>query len=369
MRRWVAKVLTLAVAAGGVQAVAVADPAWACGCGAYIPPSGHQASVAREQAVVRYDGTTEDVVMRFSVHSDAKDAAWVMPVPGTATVKLADKDLFAELDTAQAPVAEVHHYFWPHIGLGGESAPPNAGGAMDAAPPAVQVLNDQRIGEFQVANLAATDPHALGDWLNQHGFALKDGTAARLALYTGEGWQFVAVRLASDSLSDLNGALDPISISFPAKNAVYPMRLSAGATTGQTVDVAVLAPHRMDATHTPVADQPQPSSFGDWIDPSKVGPALASLAAGRMFLTGYENYFGQPSQITQDYGFTPAASDWVQHPTYDQEELLTFLGIPVYLIVFLILPLLAAIAFWMRQGWKRGAAADAAGAAAGSAAR
>ncbi|WP_370374318.1 DUF2330 domain-containing protein [Catenulispora sp. GP43] len=346
-----AKTLTLALAAGGLQAVWVADPAWACGCGAMIPGSGGTMSVAREQAVVRFDGTTEDVVMRFSTRSDVTDAAWVMPVPAQATVKLADQDVFADLNGAEAPVPAVHHYFWPHLGgdsSGGEAV---GGGALTAAPPpAVQVLSDQRIGEFEVANLASADPAALGGWLNQHGFTLKDSTATRLAAYTSQGWKFVAVRLATGSTADLNGVLDPISLTFPAKTAVYPMRLSAGATTPQDVEVSVLAPHRMDVTSSPIAGQQTPSTFGDWIDPSAVRPALASLAAGRMFLTVYDGYFSEPSLITQDYAFAPAASDWVQHSTYDQEELLKFLGIPVYLIV--LAAIAVALAFFARWVWR-----------------
>ena len=116
MRRWVAKTLTLALAASGLQAVWVADPAWACGCGAMIPGSGGTMSVAREQAVVRFDGTTENVVMRFSTQSNVTDAAWVMPVPAQATAKLGDQALFSDLTDAEEPVASVHHYFWPHIG-------------------------------------------------------------------------------------------------------------------------------------------------------------------------------------------------------------------------------------------------------------
>jgi hypothetical protein len=338
MRRWVAKTLTLALAAGGLQAVWVADPAWACGCGAMIPGSGGTMSVSREQAVVRFDGTTENVVMQFSTQSNVTDAAWVMPVPAQATAKLGDRALFDDLTVAEMPVPAVHHYFWPHIG--GSSGNGAAAGRAMAAPPsasAVQVLSDQRIGEFEVANLASTDPTALGSWLNQHQFTLKDSTATRLSAYTSQGWKFVAVRLATGSTADLNGALDPISLSFPAKTAVYPMRLSAGATTPQNVEVSVLAPHRMDATSSPIASAQTPSAFGDWIDPSKVGSALASLAAGRMFLTVYDGSFPEPSLITQDYAFAAAASDWTQHSTYDKEELLTVLGIPVYLIVLLVL--------------------------------
>ncbi|WP_194916846.1 DUF2330 domain-containing protein [Catenulispora rubra] len=355
------KALTLALAAGGLQAVWVADPAWACGCGAMIPGSGGTMSVAREEAVVEFDGTTEDVVMRFSTQSNVTDAAWVMPVPAPATAKLANVSLFGDLAFAEEPVPAVHHYFWPHLGGSTGDYGAVAGGAMDGAPrqPAVQVLSDQQIGEFEVANLASTDPEALGDWLNQHGFTLKAGTASRLAAYTSQGWKFVAVRLATGSTADLNGILDPISLSFPTKTAVYPMRLSAGATTPQNVEVSVLAPHRMDATSTPVADQPETSTFGDWIDLSDFGPSSTTLASGRMFLTVYDASFNQPSLITQDYTFAPAASDWVQHSTYDQEELLAWLGIPAYLIVLLVLP--AGLALAGRWVWRRRAPRNPAG--------
>lgn len=40
----------------------------------------------------------------------------------------------------------------------------------------------------------------------------------------------------------------------------------------------------------------------------------------------------------------------VQHDTYDEEELLTFLGIPVYLIV-LAVPA-AGLAFFVRWAWR-----------------
>lgn len=353
MRRWVVKILTLALAAGGLQAVAVADPAWACGCGAYIPGPGGSAKVAEEQAIIRFDGTTEDVVMRFSVESTTTNAAWVMPVPGPATVKLADQALFYQLGDVELPRTVVHHYFWPRMDDSGAKAVPEGAAAAPSSGSNVEVLNDQRIGEFEVANLAASDPKALGDWLTAHGFALKTETGARLATYTAEGWQFVAVRLASGTSADLNGALDPIRISFAAKSAVYPMRLSAGATTPQHVNISVLAPHRMDVTRDPVAGQPESSWFGDWVDPSRVGPELRTLVGGRMFLTDYESAFDRPSQISQDYAFAPATSDWVQHSTIDKEELLRFLGIPVFLLV--LAALVAGFVLFLRLAVRRNA--------------
>ena len=349
MRRWVAEALTVALAAGGIQGVAVADPAWACGCGAYIPAGNGTASVAREQALVRFDGTTEDVVMRFSVHSDSSDAAWVMPVPSTAKASLASPDLFGQLAAAEQPLTKVRHHLWPHLNFSDSASAPRSRGAGATGGGGVQVLADQRLGAFEVANLAASDPAALGTWLTEHDFTLKPGTADRLSAYTAEGWQFVAVRLASGTSATLNGALDPIRITFAAKDAVYPMRLSAGATTPQSVTVAILAPHRMDADRTPVAAEPASSVLGDWVDPSHTGPALADLAAGRMFLTVFDGYFYPPSQITQDYGFRQATADWVQHPVVYKEELLTFLGIPVFLLVLLGVLIVIGWAVWRRR--------------------
>ncbi|MEV8408408.1 DUF2330 domain-containing protein [Streptomyces niveus] len=51
--------------------------------------------VDRETSVVRWDGATEQIVMRFTVNGDAREAAWIMPVPGRADVELGDPALFS----------------------------------------------------------------------------------------------------------------------------------------------------------------------------------------------------------------------------------------------------------------------------------
>ena len=40
----------------------VASPAWACGCGAYIPDQAG-ASVTDERAMIAWDGSTQDILM------------------------------------------------------------------------------------------------------------------------------------------------------------------------------------------------------------------------------------------------------------------------------------------------------------------
>lgn len=103
MRR---RVLTLLFALLATQLGSLVGPAYACGCGAMIPDGFSRIGVQRETSVVRWDGRTEQIVMRFRVDGDAKKAAWIMPVPGRATVELGKAELFTDLGQAHRARAQ-----------------------------------------------------------------------------------------------------------------------------------------------------------------------------------------------------------------------------------------------------------------------
>ena len=67
-------VLVLAILIGAVL-FNVASPAWACGCGAYVPDNPGS-SVADERALIAWDGSTEDILMSLSVMGSSERAAW-----------------------------------------------------------------------------------------------------------------------------------------------------------------------------------------------------------------------------------------------------------------------------------------------------
>ncbi|UZJ34058.1 DUF2330 domain-containing protein [Streptomyces endophytica] len=73
-------------------------------------------AVGRETSVVRWDGKTEQIVMSLQVNGTAPDAAWIMPVPHRATVRLGDPAVFDRLATLTEPAVAQRHYFWPHGG-------------------------------------------------------------------------------------------------------------------------------------------------------------------------------------------------------------------------------------------------------------
>lgn len=285
----------------------VAAPAWACGCGAYIPDQPGPA-VVDERALIAWNGTTEDILMSFGVRGSSDKAAWIMPVPSAAEVTLGDGAAFDELARLTAPRIEYRDSWWPSfkwLAMG-------AGPVTDAAAPGggVSVLDQQRIGPFDVTRLAADDPAALAGWLAGHGFPHPPGLDQNLAPYLADRWEIVAVQLAADTPDDaLTGTLQPLRLTFASERAVYPMRLSRSASTPQSVDLYVLADHRMDPSAVPVAGNTPTLRFAGALAPAQVSPALAPFVGDGAFLTRWSNQIDDPVAITGDYAFAPAAAD------------------------------------------------------------
>ncbi len=258
VRVWRSTALVLALVVGAVL-FNLASPAWACGCGAYVP-DGPGSSVADERALIAWDGATEDILMSLSVTGSSERAAWVMPVPSAARVTLGDTEVFSELGRLTAPRIEYRDSWWPTLPwlIWGGAAPETAGVPGGG----VNVLGRQRLGPFDVTRLAADDPTALANWLSDNGFPQPDGLEVNLAPYVADGWEIVAVQLVpAEADGSLTGALQPLRLSFASDTVVYPMRLSRSATMSQYIDLYVLAEHRMDPSAIPVAgDRPRLSS-------------------------------------------------------------------------------------------------------------
>jgi len=313
MFRSVCGVLVLVL--GGLVS-SVAAPAWACGCGAYIPDRAG-ASVADERALVAWDGTSQDILMSFNIAGSSDTAAWVMPVPSAAQVSLGDAGVFEELSRITAPRVEYRDSWWPTFSWLSSGAATTADTA--AAPRgAVDVLGRQRIGPFDITRLAANDPTALAQWLADKGFPHPDGLDDNLAAYVADRWEIVAIQLVPAEQGEaLTGDLQPLRLSFKSDTVVYPMRLSRSATTPQTVDLYVLADHRMDPKAVPVAGQQPSLEFAGRVEPADVSPALADFLDDGAFLTRWNDHIGNPASIDGDYLFEQAATDTpYQHVIY-----------------------------------------------------
>ncbi|WP_405982288.1 DUF2330 domain-containing protein [Streptomyces sp. NBC_00158] len=325
------RILALLFALLATQIGSLISPAYACGCGAMIPEEAYRIGVDRESSVVRWDGRTEEIVMRFTVGGDARRAAWIMPVPGRATVELGNPALFPELTDLTRPERRTRTYFWPRERDWPFSSwsDDRAVGAAPGAGEPVGVVGHERLGDFDVARLTATDPEALRTWLEANGFKLPDRLATELKPYVDQKWEYVAVRLVPrDRDRSLRGELDPLRIRFDSARLVYPMRLSRLARTPQSLGLYILADHRMEPGSAIGGAAPE-VTFAGTVTPEG---ALGELTGGKpVFLTAIDQRFPDPSRIDGDHELRATAEDAPYRRAVYHDEILTAGGIPVWL--------------------------------------
>jgi hypothetical protein len=230
-------------------------------------------------------------------------------VPSAAQVALGDARVFDELRRLTAPRLEYRDSWWPTFTwLFPRAEAPETAGAPGGA--RVDVLASQRIGPFDVTRLAANDPTALATWLADNGFPHPEGLDRNLAPYVADRWEIVAVQLApAEGGASLTGDLQPLRLSFRSESVVYPMRLSRSATTPQSVDLYVLADHRMDPTAVPVAAAKPSLEFAGLLARADVSPAMADYVGDGAYLTRWTDHIYDPAAIDGDYVFERAVAD------------------------------------------------------------
>ena len=295
--------LTLAALLAAVLAVSAVAPLLACGI--YIPREG-DGGIVMERALLRWQdddpaapGGVQDIVMELTVDGGASEAAWILPVPTPATVQIADAGLFDELEEITAPQFEVH-YFDPNDDV----ADGAAGGAP--GPAAVTVLERQSLGPFDVTSLTASDAGALADWLAQNGYTFPEGFEEVIAPYVEQGWAYVALALRPGSDGGaLDGALDPLWLTFAADELVYPFRPSALRTGPRPVYLYVLADTRVEYVPTDPANVWSLPMFAGFVEPGDLAAdaALRDLLPRRMFLTKILNQVYKVEQVRDDFTF------------------------------------------------------------------
>ncbi len=99
-----------------LSAAGVAVPAAACACGGAAPPDGAEVRVDHEVAIVRWNGTREEIVMRLGMTGDTGDTGLVVPTPAPATVDLGDAALFEALKRELEPVVITEWDWWGGFG-------------------------------------------------------------------------------------------------------------------------------------------------------------------------------------------------------------------------------------------------------------
>ncbi|MFE3189036.1 DUF2330 domain-containing protein [Nocardia sp. NPDC059240] len=343
--RRAARLLAVLGIVAGAGGIGLATPAYACACGGAAWQPGDNGRVADETALVAWDGQHETIDMRLGLQASGQQAALIVPTPAPATVTLGNASTFTELERLSAPKVVTERKWFGNFNLdffsfGGaaESAAPT--GAAEAGAPTV--LDRVQLGPMEATTFTGGDLTGIRKWLSDNGYQMRDAVIATLQPYLDGGWSFVAMRLTSTAA--LNGALDPVRLTFAADHEVYPMRMSSAATAAETVRIYVLGAHEVerndpDDSSSQMMSQVTNTYFTGHVDP--VDADLRQLSAnGRNYLTAMTITIRSPEHITSDFSFTPAASDVDYREEQRGVEYVQFLGIPAGFAILLGIVLL-----------------------------
>ncbi|MFC9968287.1 DUF2330 domain-containing protein [Nocardia ignorata] len=315
----------LLLASGSV----VVAPAVACACGGVVSGDG-SARVDSETAVLGWDGRRETILMRLGMRFTGADAALIVPTPTPATVSAGSAASFAELSRLTAPEVVVDRSWFDSDSYESSAGAPGSG---------PEVLGQVQLGPLEATTLRGGDLTGVREWLSTNGYQLRPEVSATLEPYLREGWSFVAMRLTSPE--PLDGALDPVRLTFDSDRLVYPMRMSAAATTPQSVHLYVFGDHRLTRIDADTESQSTTTEFASPVG-ALTDPDLIALAAGKTYLTELSVSIPRPAAITSDFTFAPADTDTTVRDRIVKKEYVEILGFPAgYVLVAVALSILA----------------------------
>lgn len=248
--------------------------AFADGC--YIPHKTYlqTPTIPAQTAIISFRDGQETLVVQSLLQAEGQEFGWIIPVPAPPTemrvgtpgmiktlqVQLQPRIIagayFSGLGTLIVISAAVtywglrtiyHHrnekvtfasllvFIFTFVILAGLSLPA-LGGSLGrfSQTGGITLANSQAIGHYDVATLKADSAQSLNNWLQANQLRTLDAAAQRIVnRYIREGWCFVTARLHRDG--NQLAAPHPLVLTFPTKEPIYPMRLTA--LTGQPVHV------------------------------------------------------------------------------------------------------------------------------------
>jgi len=248
-------ITALATVGAGALNFAHADP-----CGMVPPMIMVDGNVpiervgAQKTFVFHKDGV-ETMVLRPGFKGKVDQFGMLIPFPSPPAVRKVNDNIFPHIAAAIDPpevIAWVNRRPRRRFRGGMGRMAPSAKTSADSSSSRglrfnqVKVVNQEAVGMYEVAVLAAGSAQALKKWMDRHGYKYPKGMDRVTNDYVRIGWYFVAVktrvgnkggvnpragmRKVSSKLpsgSTFNGFVQAMGFRFKSKKLVVPMRLSA----------------------------------------------------------------------------------------------------------------------------------------------
>ena len=236
-----------------LAAVASACPTIATGVGSHLDFDTAQVVIVRE-------GLRTTFSVSINPFGDPQEFALVLPVPeilGEEDVRTLDGTIFATLDGYTAP---------RHVndaGCGASASCPSLAFAatdyaMSASPgedSTVEVEAEFLVGEYQITILSAEESGALSTWLDEHGYALAEGSEEILGEYIEGGSYFMAAKVAETAQEADGSPLSPLQIAYDSELFSIPIRLATLNSPGEQ-DMVDRKSTRLNSSHSSVSRMP-----------------------------------------------------------------------------------------------------------------
>jgi hypothetical protein len=190
-------------------------------------------TLSKETAIIIWDQEKkiEHFVRRSEFEGEARDFGFIFPSPTRPfRIEVANADAFTTLE-------HVH----VSNGIGCNKSEAEAG--------AVEVLEQRKVGDFEVTVLRADQGSALGQWLKKHGHYMRPAMVPWLDFYARRKWVFTAFRYAAKPSQTPTKA---VCISFKADQPHYPYKMPSDtweAKHYRPLDLYVVSQSAMDGEY------------------------------------------------------------------------------------------------------------------------
>ena len=293
--------------------------------GGFFRPPYYEIWESSQTAFIQHRDGIEDLRILPGFHGDAREFAWIVPVPALPTVGSADTELFVQAATMTQPLYRNRDSEWGCEQEGYDT--------IVRAPGGVEILAEQLVGMYRTMIIGADNAAALVDSLVDWEFLHSENISTVMPIlesYVDRGWFFVTMKVdeavLEEELPDLPyywyGQMQPIRLTFPSDEMVYPLRISSlsAATTSQVL-IFTVSDHRLTfpGAETWYANR---ISASEWTAINRRYPALGAELETGDFLTKLRRDYS-PAQMTGDLVLARAGSD-------DEFRPVNYSGFPLF---------------------------------------
>ncbi|HMS56081.1 MAG TPA: DUF2330 domain-containing protein [Fimbriimonadaceae bacterium] len=194
-------------------------------------------TLAKETAVIFWDQDkkVEHFIRKAEFEGEAEDFGFIFPSPTQPfRIEVADERIFGMLESMKPRSST--------MGCSAEEA------AKSAHAGSVEVLEQKRVGDYDVTVLKATDGAAMGEWLSKNGHKMRPAMVPWFDHYAKRDWVFTAFKYAGKGQLKTKA----VAISFNAETPHYPYRMPADTFEGghhRPLDLFVVSQTEMDGCH------------------------------------------------------------------------------------------------------------------------